>query len=219
VGEDEITALLKNGRSERSAVFGGMSDVVEHSTQYMSDEDLAAVAHFLKSLPAARQEQAVTYSEATRTALFSGNVGTPGAQLYVDNCATCHRTDGHGYGQAFPALAGNPVLNGEHAGSAIRLVLQGGTMPAGRHAPTQFSMPAFEGRLNNQQIAEILSFARSSWGNHGGAVTAQQVADLRKVPKAGQPLMTSYDPRVSGPDGQGANAEDQATPPTATTTK
>ena len=213
VSEDDIATLLKSGRTERSAVFGGMSDVVEHSTQYMSDADLAAVAHFLKSLPAAHEEQAVTYDEATRTALMSGNVAVAGAQLYVDNCATCHRTDGHGYGQVFPALAGNPVLNGQNAGSAIRLVLHGGTMPSGRDAPTQFSMPAFRERLNNQQIAEVLSFARSSWGNRGSAVTAQDVAHLRDLPPAGQPLMTTYDPRVRGSEGPGPDAEDQAGTP------
>lgn len=213
VGEQELAELLKTGRSERSAVFGGMSDVVAHSTQYMSDEDLAAIAHFLKSLPAGRQEQALAYDAATHTALASGNVSAPGAQLYVDNCATCHRTDGHGYGQVFPALAGNPVLNGDNAGSAIRLVLHGGTMPAGRDAPTQFSMPAFRERLTDQQIAEILSFARSSWGNRGGAVTAQDVAHYRTLPPGGQPLMTGYDPRANGSDGVGANAEDQAGTP------
>ncbi|WP_109127073.1 cytochrome c [Dyella sp. C11] len=208
--EEDIATLLKSGRTERSAVFGGMSDVVEHSTQYMSDQDLAAVAHFLKSLPPNRQEQAVTYDDATHTALYSGNVSAAGAQLYVDNCATCHRTDGHGYGAVFPALAGNPVLNGEKASSAIRLVLHGGTMPAGRDAPTQFGMPAFRERLNDQQIADILTFVRSSWGNRGGAVSAQDVAHFRALPPGGQPLMTGYDPRIQSPGEPGPTAEEQA---------
>jgi mono/diheme cytochrome c family protein len=218
VPEDELITLLKSGRTERSAVFGGMSDVVEHSTQYMSDADLAAMVHFLKSLPAARQEQAVTYDAATHTALYSGNVSAPGAQLYIDNCATCHRTDGHGYGQVYPALAGNPVLNSENPGSAVRLVLHGATMPPGRDAPTQFSMPAFRERLNNQQIADILTFVRSSWGNRGGAVTANQVSDLRDKPPVGQPLMTTYDPRVRDPNELKPDAEDQL-PPTPAPSK
>lgn len=212
VGEEDITALLRSGRSERSAVFGGMSDVVEHSTQYMSDADLTAIAHFLKSLPAARKEDALTYDNAAHAALSSGNASGPGAQLYVDNCATCHRTDGHGYGQVFPALAGNSVLNGDNAGSAIRLVLHGGTMPSGRDAPTQFSMPAFRERLNDQQIADVLSFVRSSWGNRGGSVSAHDVARLRDLPPVGQPLMTGYDPRQHGPDTPGPDAKDQAVP-------
>ncbi|WP_267226161.1 c-type cytochrome [Dyella silvae] len=196
VAEEELAALLRAGRTDRSAVFGGMTDVVEHSTQYMSDEDLAAIAHFLKSLPPAREETALTYDAATYTALKGGDVAKTGAQLYVDNCATCHRTDGHGYNQVYPALAGNPVLNGDNPASVIRLVLHGGTMPTGRGAPTQFSMPAFRDRLSDEQIAELLTFVRSSWGNKGSTVSAQQVNPLRELPPAGQPTMTSYDPRA-----------------------
>ncbi|WP_199100398.1 cytochrome c [Dyella sp. ASV21] len=199
MSEEELVALLKSGRSERSAVFGGMSDVVTHSTQYVSDEDLAAIAHFLKSLAPAREEAALNDDQATHAALASGNVGKAGAQLYVDNCATCHRTDGHGYGQVYPALAGNPVLNGADPASVIRLVLHGGTVPAGRDAPTQFSMPAFRDRLSDQQVAQLLTFVRSSWGNRSGAVRADQIRALRHLPPAGQPLMTGYDPRAQQP--------------------
>ena len=86
-----------------------------------------------------------------------------------------------------------------NADSAIRLVLHGGTMPAGRDAPAQFSMPAFRDRLSDQQIAEIVTFARASWGNRGGEVKAPEVTRLRSLPPAGNPLMTGYDPRVSEP--------------------
>jgi alcohol dehydrogenase (quinone), cytochrome c subunit len=196
VSAEDLTSLLKSGRNDRSAVFGGMADVVEHSTQYMTDEDLTAVVHFLKSLPPARQEAALSYDQATHTALSTGNVSAPGAQLYIDHCATCHRTDGHGYGQVYPALANNPILNGDNPGSVIRLVLHGGTMPAGRDAPSQFSMPAFRDRLSDQQVADLLTFVRSSWGNRGGAVTAQQVSTMRALPPAGQTMMTGYDPRA-----------------------
>jgi mono/diheme cytochrome c family protein len=196
VSEEELAALLRAGRTEHGAIFGGMSDVVEHSTQFMSDEDLAAVAHFLKSLPAAHEEAALTYDDRTHAALRSGDVSKTGAQLYIDNCATCHRTDGRGYNQVYPALAGNPVLNGNNPSSLIRLVLHGGTMPTGRGALTQFSMPAFRDRLSDQQVAELLTFVRSSWGNRGSAVDAQQVTRLRDLPPAGQPTMTSYDPRA-----------------------
>ncbi|MEY2116060.1 MULTISPECIES: c-type cytochrome [Rhodanobacter] len=199
VSAEELVAVLKTGRSEHSAIFGGMADVVQHSTQYLDDGDLAAIAHFLKSLPPARQEAALAYDPATHTALAAGNVGAAGAQLYLDNCAACHRSDGHGYGQVYPALAGNPVLNGSDPGSVIRLVLHGGTMPSGRDTPTQFSMPAFRERLDDSQLATLLTFVRSSWGNRGGAVDAQQVARMRNLPPAGKTMMTGYDPRARQP--------------------
>ena len=50
--EEQLVQFLKTGRSDRSAVFGGMSDVVVHSMQYMSEDDLTAIARYLKSLPA-----------------------------------------------------------------------------------------------------------------------------------------------------------------------
>jgi mono/diheme cytochrome c family protein len=75
-------------------------------------------------------------------------------------------------------------------------VLRGSTMPAGRDAPTQFSMPAFDSRLSDQDIAEVLSFIRAGWGNQGAAVTAAQVKAVRAALPAGQAeTMTDYDPR------------------------
>lgn len=202
VDQEELVALLKNGRSEHSAIFGGMSDVVQHSTQYMTDEDLTAVAHFLKSLPPMRQERALTYDDAERHALYAGKADKPGARLYLDHCAACHRTDGRGYGAVFPALAGNPAVNVADPASLARLVLHGGTMPSGREAPTQFTMPAFRDRLSNQQIAQVLTFVRSSWGNRGTAVSATQVAGLRNIPAPRQNLMTGYDPRRGLPSSE-----------------
>ena len=203
VDQEELVALLKNGRSQRSAIFGAMSDVIEHSTRYMSDDDLAAVAHFLKSLPPAREETALAYDAAARNALYTGKADQPGARLYVDNCAACHRTDGRGYGEVFPALAGNPAVNVADPTSLARLVLHGGTMPSGRDAPSQFTMPAFRERLSDPQIAQVLTFVRSSWGNRGAAVTANQVSDLRNLPSPRQNLMTGYDPRQGlQPSGQ-----------------
>ena len=172
-----------------------MADVVAHSTQYMSDADLKAVAHYLKSLAPRQQEAAVKYDPATHQALFAGQVAATGAQLYVDNCATCHRTDGQGYAQAFPALAGNPVVNGADPASLIHLVLAGGTMPGAQAAPTQFTMPPFDQRLSDQEVADVLSFVRASWGNRAAAVSAAQVRKLRGAVPAGRAGMTDYDPR------------------------
>ncbi|TAM93817.1 MAG: cytochrome c [Rhodanobacteraceae bacterium] len=195
VSKDGLVALLETGRSDRSAVFGGMTDVVAHSTQYMSDADLQAVADYLKSLAPRRQETAVQYDPAAHRALFAGEVAATGAQLYVDNCAACHCTDGKGYAQVFPALAGNPAVNGADPTSLIHLVLAGGTMPGTQTAPTQFSMPPFDRRLSDQELAKVLSFVRTSWGNRAAAVSAVQVRKLRAAVPAGRAGMTDYDPR------------------------
>ncbi|CRN01613.1 Gluconate 2-dehydrogenase cytochrome c subunit precursor [Pseudomonas sp. 34 E 7] len=179
--EEQLVQFLKTGRSDRSAVFGGMSDVVVHSMQYMSQDDLTAIARYLKSLPAVDpKDQPHQYDQQVAQALWKGDDSKPGASVYIDNCAACHRTDGHGYTRVFPALAGNPVLQTADATSLINIVLNGGTLPATHAAPSTFTMPAFAWRLSDQEVADVVSFIRGSWGNQGAPVSASDVADLRK---------------------------------------
>jgi len=179
--EEQLVQFLKTGRSDRSAVFGGMSDVVVHSMQYMSEDDLTAIARYLKSLPAVDpKDQPHQYDKQVAEALWKGDDRKPGASVYIDNCAACHRTDGHGYTRVFPALAGNPVVQTADATSLINIVLNGGTLPATHAAPSTFTMPAFAWRLSDQEVADVVSFIRGSWGNKGAPVKANEVADLRK---------------------------------------
>jgi len=179
--EEQLVQFLKTGRSDRSAVFGGMSDVVVHSMQYMSEDDLTAIARYLKSLPAVDpKDQPHQYDKQVADALWKGDDSKPGASVYIDNCAACHRTDGHGYTRVFPALAGNPVLQTADATSLINIVLNGGTLPATHTAPSTFTMPAFAWRLSDQEVADVVSFVRGSGGNKGEPVKASDVANLRK---------------------------------------
>jgi len=179
--EEQLVQFLKTGRSDRSAVFGGMSDVVVHSMQYLSQDDLTAIARYLKSLPVVDpKDQPHQYDKQVAQALWKGDDSQRGASVYIDNCAACHRTDGHGYTRVFPALAGNPVLQTADATSLINIVLNGGTLPATHTAPSTFTMPAFAWRLSDQEVADVVSFIRGSWGNQGAPVKASEVADLRK---------------------------------------
>lgn len=178
--EEQLVQFLKTGRSDRSAVFGGMSDVVVHSMQYMSEADLTAIARYLKSLPANDpKDQPHSYDQQVAEALWKGDDSQPGAAVYIDNCAACHRTDGQGYTRVFPALAGNPVLQSADATSLIHIVLKGGTLPATHSAPSTFTMPPFAWRLSDQEVADVVNFIRGSWGNQASAVEAGDVAALR----------------------------------------
>ncbi|ANY88741.1 MULTISPECIES: cytochrome c [Pseudomonas] len=182
--EAQIVAFLKTGRNERTAVFGGMSDVVEHSMQYMTDADLTAIARYLKSLPPVNpDDRPFQEDRQVAEALWQGDDAKAGAALYVDNCAACHRTDGKGYARVFPALAGNPVLQSADATSLIHIVLEGATLPATATAPSTFTMPGFAWRMKDQAVADVVNFIRSSWGNQAASVTASQVADLRAQPQ------------------------------------
>lgn len=178
--EAQLVQFLKTGRSDRSAVFGGMSDVIVHSMQYMSEADLTAIARYLKSLPAVDSaDKPHQYDPAVADALWNGDDSKRGAAVYIDNCAACHRTDGNGYTRVFPALANNPVLQSDDPTSLIHIVLKGGTLPATHTAPSTFTMPAFDWRLSDQEVADVVNFIRTSWGNQAGEVKATDVKGLR----------------------------------------
>lgn len=206
--ETDIVQFLKTGRSPHTAAFGGMTDVVAHSVQFMTDADLSAIARYLKSLPPKLQGQTpYVYDDTVAKALRTGDVGKPGAAVYRDNCMGCHRSDGKGYTRVFPALGGNPVVQGEDASSLIHVVLSGNTLPGVRTAPSSFTMPPLGWRLSDQEVADVSNFVRTSWGNTGSVVTAEQVTKMRKLvkPPGMPPIGGSAKIDANGTSGQTSN--------------
>ena len=177
----EIVALLKTGRNTHGATFGSMGDVVTHSSQHMTDGDLQAIAVYLKTLPAKRKKDApLAYEASAAKALFNGTDRSIGAMTFINNCAACHRTDGKGYSEVFPPLALNPTVNADDPTSVIHIILKGARMPYTKTAPTEFTMPGFADRLSDSEVAAVATMVRQSWGNRAPAVTASDVAKVRK---------------------------------------
>ena len=102
---------------------------------------------------------------ATAHALQAGINGNRGAELYVDNCAACLRTDGEGSLRVFPEIAGNSTVLSDDATSLIRLVLVGSGSHATASAPSRLSMPGFASRLSDQEVAQLATFVRQNWGD------------------------------------------------------
>ncbi|WP_409451069.1 c-type cytochrome [Erwinia sp.] len=180
--EDDLTQFLRYGRNDHTAAFGGMTEVVQHSLQHLSDSDITAIARYLKSLGAKDLNQVgFTADDNVAKALWKGDDSKPGASVYVDSCAACHKTDGSGYKRFFPQLSGNPVVLAADPTSLIHIVLSGATLPGVKGAPSAITMPAFGWRLNDQQVADVVNFIRTSWGNTAKEqVSASDVAKVRK---------------------------------------
>lgn len=192
---DDIVATLRSARNPAHAVLGGpMGDVVTHSTQHLSDADLQAVAVYLKTLPASeRQVSSFKADPTTAKALAAGQEGSRGAELYVDNCSACHRTNGQGYERVFPKIAGNSSVLSEDPVSMIRLVLAGSKLPSTATAPSELGMPGFAWRMSDEEVAQLLTFIRSSWGNQAPAVSAGQVAQMRATLPKESPAVSRTD--------------------------
>lgn len=175
----DIVDVLRSARNTHSAVVGSpMSDVVVHSMQDMTEPDLQAIAAYLKSLPATDTVHFVA-NDSTAKALAAGTENGRGAQLYLDNCAACHKSSGQGSARIFPAIAGNASVLASNPASLIRLVLSGSAMPATKTAPSDIGMPGFAWRLSDAEAAQVISFIRQSWGNSAQSVSPDDVAAVR----------------------------------------
>jgi mono/diheme cytochrome c family protein len=177
--QSDIAQLLKTGVSRRGAVFGPMTEVVGESLQYLSDPDINAMAVYLKSVPKA------TAAAAPGAVQFSGDrdaVVKLGAQIYEQQCVACHKADGKGEPTTYPPLAGARSLTVQSAINPIRIVLNGGYPPSTGGNPRPHGMPPFGAFLSDAEVAAVVSYVRTSWGNQGGVVSPVEVGRLRSVP-------------------------------------
>ena len=108
----------------------------------------------------------------------NGVAASDGAKIYQTNCSSCHQATGAGVPGTFPPLADNPVVGGE-AKQVIHIVkygLSGKVEVLGK--TYNGMMPAWGQQLSDADIAAVVTYIRSSWGNKGAAVTE---ADVKAV--------------------------------------
>ncbi|MBS0470392.1 MAG: cytochrome c [Proteobacteria bacterium] len=161
----DIETYLKTGSNRFGRVVGAMKDVVRESTSRMSDADRAAIATYLKSLPAGRSPQ-IAKPDAKSMAT--------GRTVFVERCSVCHAADTADY----PALKNNSVVVQRDPATLLRVILQGASSIAVPGENVGYSMPAFP-TLSNADLAAVATFVRNSWGNSAGDVTPKQAGSVR----------------------------------------
>jgi mono/diheme cytochrome c family protein len=172
----EISDLLRTGISSRGAVYGPMAEVVYNSLQYLSDDDTRAMAVYLKSLAQGTSpEKPTTPLPSAESSLLL----SLGKTIYDRQCAICHGAAGEGMPPEYPRLAGNQSIEMASAVNAIRMVLNGGYPPGTAGNPRPYGMPPFAQRLSDNDVAAVVSYIRTSWGNRGDPVSARQANELR----------------------------------------
>ena len=181
--QQDLVEFLKTGHNKFGTAFGTMVEVVNNSTSHMSDADLQGMAEYLKSLPARKEANATPYvaSAAEAEQLKKLDFSKPGARIYYEYCSNCHVTSGAGYAPYQPPLAGNPVVMDKDASSLINLTLNGSLRVFSGSGPDVNNMPYFRQWLTDQQIADAVTFVRTSWGNTASAVTAGEVTAIRQA--------------------------------------
>jgi nitrite reductase (NO-forming) len=105
-----------------------------------------------------------------------------GSVLFMGTCSTCHQPNGEGLANVFPPLAKSDLL-AKTPQRAIEIVLNGLTGPITVNGNQYNSVMPPMSQLNDDEVANILTYVQSSWGNDGPQVTAKQVAEIRAKTK------------------------------------
>jgi mono/diheme cytochrome c family protein len=170
---DDLVQYFKTGTNKWTLASGPMAEAVSHSTSRMNDEDILAIATYLKDSGEGGA------SPKPEPVAASNNAMRAGAAIYKDSCAACHKDSGEGEINLFPRLAGSALVQSDDPTTLVRVVLHGTRAVSTAGAPTAPAMPAFDWRLEDAQVAAVLTYIRNNWGNAAGPVPVSAVASQR----------------------------------------
>ena len=168
---DDVAEYLGNGRNLHAGAGGAMADVVTFSTSLMSIEDRHAMAVYLKSQAAS---PSIIHDQPDSAAMRRG------AAIYSDACASCHLEDGVGQPRFFPPLGHNAMLQQPDPTGLEHLILAGARIGTSPSRPSPLTMPSFAWKLSDNEIADVATYLRNSWGNHATAVSVAEVREVRR---------------------------------------
>lgn len=178
-----LAQYLATGHASNGATAGGpMLEAIDKSFSRMTPEDRQAIASYLLPQDSATAEPAPVKrwtpveGDDTPQAVLS-----EGAQIYRNNCASCHNLTGQGL-NGLPALQNHPVLNKPNADNVAMAVLQGVWPEHGQ------GMIGFAGELNDHQIAAVTNYVMHDIGHRQVDISEERVKSLRAGGDA-SPLM------------------------------
>jgi mono/diheme cytochrome c family protein len=186
----EIVTYLKTGRvTGKAQAAGGMAEAVTNSLQHLSNDDLAAIAAFLKTVPPISEPKATraAYTYGAPLHAEAAQRGTnrsdrpDGAALFSGLCASCHTASGAGtQDHAFPSLFNNSTVGAARSDNLVAVILGGVDRTVdGQHSfMPGFGAGSYVQSLSDDQIAALATYVRANFGP-GGHVSASEVATAR----------------------------------------
>lgn len=154
------------------AIFFGGAYLGRFSGSFSGDglDPMGGAPHAMKQGPGGSSAAATELTPAER-----------GKKIFSANCATCHQANGQGVAGQYPPLVGSEyVINGSRRPGMILLKgLQGPLKVKGAQYGSAVMQP-WDKTLNDQKIADVLTYIRSEWGNTAPPISAEGIAALRK---------------------------------------
>lgn len=159
-------ALLKAEGPENKAIYSGK----EADSVYLSDKAVSAA-------PVAEARAAEASGKLTKEQQIKA-----GEARFNGTCSVCHQSNGQGLPDVFPPLAASDFLMADKT-RAIDIVLNGLSGKVTVNGKTYDSVMPPMSQLNDDEIANILTYVRNSWGNSGDAVSSEEVKTVRASTK------------------------------------
>jgi len=169
-----LARYLPAGTGPQGVMNFSMYDVVHNSARWLTPDDAAAMAAYLMgSRPVA---SLVAASLAAASAPPAA-----GRQTYLQLCSACHGVDGEGVAHVAPPMHINARLRLASPRNLLVVIADGlpeRPLPGGERFQ---AMPAFGSLLDDQQIADLATWLRGTWGGTSAAVTQDEVRAVRST--------------------------------------
>jgi len=127
-------------------------------------------------LPDGSKTPIFLYKKETKVSLESNSSSdADGKTLYIANCQSCHQANGEGLKGAFPSLKGSPIVNGDNLELYVDIIMNG------YDARAEYGVMSAVGtnmEFNEHQVAAIINYERTSWGNTGKKVSPDEVKKI-----------------------------------------
>ena len=173
---------VESGRPRRAALLTlalAASACVLYTPSFAVAQSKAKTKKSAVKTATTSSAKAAAKPAATTASAAPSAQGVDGKQVFSTTCAACHQATGEGVPGVYPPLAGSEWVNGDEA-KVIRILLHGVTGPIEVAGETFNSMmPPWGATLKDADIAAVLTYARSTWGNKGAPITAAKVASIR----------------------------------------
>jgi mono/diheme cytochrome c family protein len=180
----QLQGYLAHGHADgRDSASGPMAEVIDKSLRFLSQEDIGAMANYVRSVPskAATGELAVvaapTEQQAPKPIQADSGGSRLGLHVFEGACIGCHSFDGTGAVSNYAALLGTRAVNDPEGTNATQAILQGTHLHT---ALGKVFMPGFGNGYSDAEIAAVVNFVTGRFGTNASALTPDEIARRRQ---------------------------------------
>jgi mono/diheme cytochrome c family protein len=179
--DDDLVSYLSIGHADgHGTASGPMGEAVDHSLSHLGQEDIRAVAAYLRTVPATASPDLPASLAPPAPSSHRNGRGTQdprGKMVFEGACVSCHGWTGESPISPFATLAGTWAVNDPSATNVAQIVISGTRRST---PPGAISMPAFGASHSDAEIAAVANYVTARFGSKASQLTAKDVAELRK---------------------------------------